>query len=40
MCKLNVANTNFNKMYSFFVHFYNMDLNNYENIYDVTFYKV
>jgi len=41
MFRLNVVNTNFNKMYlSCFVHFYNMNLNNYKNISYITFYKV
>jgi hypothetical protein len=39
--KYNATNINFNNTYSFFiVHFYNMNLNNYKNIYDITSYKV
>ncbi len=39
--KSNATNIDFNNIYSsFIVHFYNMSLNIYENIYDITSYKV
>jgi len=39
--KYNATNIDFNNTYSsFIVHIYNMSLNNYESISNITFYKV